>query len=323
MTYPPLPEGIERKIARARRLEWWTLGLLSVIVVLMYLVMGSSQAMQTAWVEDMLSMLAPALFLGSTAIERRAPTAKYPFGFHRVQSLAFLVAAVALLGIGGFLVYEAAHALITTHHPTITTVALFGREVWLGWLMIAVLAFSVVPPVILGRMKLRLAQEVHDKVLYTDAETNKADWQTGLAGIAGVLGIAYGFWWADAAAAGLIALSIVRDGARSCRLAVAELMDGAPREIDSPEIEQAAEHLREELERHHPGAHIRMRETGRYLRAVIGTGEPLPPEHGSSLLGDRGWRLIEVSRSVRAGQDTDGLLAAADEAERTSAKQEG
>ena len=152
MSYPPLPDEVERKIVRARRLEWWTLGVLAVIVVLMYLVMGSSQAMQTAWVEDVLSMLAPALFLASTWIERRAPTDKYPFGFHRVQSLAFLVAAVALLGIGGFLVYEAAYALITLHHPTITSVTLLGREIWMGWLMMGVLAFSVVGPMILGRM---------------------------------------------------------------------------------------------------------------------------------------------------------------------------
>jgi cobalt-zinc-cadmium efflux system protein len=309
MTYPPLPEEIAEKIARARRLEWWTLGFMLVIVVLMYLVMGSSQAMQTAWVEDVLSMAAPALFLASSAIERRAPTAKYPFGFHRVQSLAFLVAAVALLGIGGFLIYEAAYALITTHHPTISSISVLGREVWLGWLMMLVLAFSVVPPVILGRMKLRIAQEVHDKVLYTDAETNKADWQTGLAGIVGVLGIAYGLWWADATAAGLIALSIVRDGARSLRLAVAELLDGAPREIDSPAVEKAAEHLRRDLEARYPGSYIRMRETGRYLRAVVGTGEPLDLEHGSRLLGDRGWRLIEVSQSIRAEGGLDGRLA--------------
>jgi cation diffusion facilitator family transporter len=321
MTYPPLPDKIEQTIARARRLEWCTLGVLSVIVVLMYLVMGSSQAMQTAWVEDVLSMLAPALFLGTTAIERRAPTAKYPFGFHRVQSLAFLVAAVALLGIGGFLVYEAAHALITVHHPTITSVSMLGREIWMGWLMIGVLAFSVIGPMILGRMKLKLAEEVHDKVLFTDAETNKADWQTGIAGMVGVLGIAWGFWWADAVAAGLIALSIVLDGARSCRLAVAELLDGAPREIDSPEIEDAAEHLRRELERQFPGSMIRMRETGRYLRAVVGTGEPIDPEHGDRLLGDRAWRLIEISRSIRAEGDGDGVLDPGPEGTRRGAEQ--
>jgi cation diffusion facilitator family transporter len=313
MTHPPLPDEIVEKIARARRLEWWTLVLLGMVVVLMYLVMGQSQAMQTAWVEDILSMVAPALFLGSTWIERRAPTAKYPFGFHRAGSLAFLVSAVALLSIGGFLLYEAAYALITVHHPTITSVTLFGQQVWLGWLMILVLIISVLPPVVLGRMKLKLAEALHDKVLYTDAETNKADWQTGLAGVAGVLGIAWGLWWADAVAAGLISLSIVQDGFRSCRLAVAELLDGAPREIDGPQIEEAAEQLGRELESRFPGSHIRMRETGRYLRAVIGTGETMDPRHGQRLLGERAWRLVEVSRSVHADPATRDLLAAGEE----------
>jgi hypothetical protein len=196
----------------------------------------------------------------------------------------------------------------------------------MGWLMLVVLAYSVAGPMILGRMKLKPAEELHDKVLYTDAETNKADWHTGLAGMAGVLGIAWGFWWADAIAAGVIAVSIVWDGVRSCRLAVAELLDGAPREIDSPEIEETAERLRQELEGRYPGSYIRMRETGRYLRAVIGTGKPLDPQHGSGMIGDRGWRLIEVSRSIQAEAEEEhsgDALAAGRQAARDAAKQKG
>lgn len=157
-------------------------------------------------------------------------------------------------------------------------------------------------------------------MLYTDAEANKADWQTGLVGIAGVLGIAFGLWWADALAAGLIALSIIWDGARSCRLAVAELLDGAPREIDSPAIEKTAERLRRESEKLYPGSYIRMRETGRNLRAVIGTGDPLAPEHGTGLLGDRGWRLIEVTRSIRSEQATRDMLTPLERGERDRAE---
>ncbi len=36
-------------------------------------------------------------------------------------------------------------------------------------------------------MKKSLARDLNDKVLYTDADMNAADWQTGLAGIAGVV----------------------------------------------------------------------------------------------------------------------------------------
>jgi hypothetical protein len=47
--------------------------------------------------------------------------------------------------------------------------------VWLGWLMIAALAWSAIPSVVLGRAKLPLAAELHDKVLYADAKMNRAN----------------------------------------------------------------------------------------------------------------------------------------------------
>ena len=49
--------------------------------------------------------------------------------------------------------------------------------------MIAALVYSVIPPFVLGRMKLPLAAELHDKTLQTDANLNKGDWLTGIAGI--------------------------------------------------------------------------------------------------------------------------------------------
>ena len=77
----------------------------------------------------------------------------------------------------------------------------------------------------LGRAKLKLSETLHDKVLYADADMNKADWTTGVAAIAGIVGIGIGWWWADSVAALLISLSIVRDGLRNLKGAVAALMD--------------------------------------------------------------------------------------------------
>ncbi len=57
--HPPLPDAIYAKLARARRLEWWTIFFLATIVVVMYFVLGSSQAMKSAWIEDLLSFLPP------------------------------------------------------------------------------------------------------------------------------------------------------------------------------------------------------------------------------------------------------------------------
>jgi hypothetical protein len=41
--------------------------------------------------------------------------------------------------------------------------------------MIAVLVYSVIPPVILGRLKKPVAAKIADKVLHTDALMNAAD----------------------------------------------------------------------------------------------------------------------------------------------------
>ena len=39
-----------------------------------------------------------------------------------------------------------------------------------------VMALSIPLPIYLGRVKMALAKELHDKVLYADADMNKADW---------------------------------------------------------------------------------------------------------------------------------------------------
>src|SRR5690606_30321614 len=58
-----LPEHLQSALRRARRLEWFTLAFVASAVVLVYLVMGGSQAMKAAWLEDMLSLIPPIAFL--------------------------------------------------------------------------------------------------------------------------------------------------------------------------------------------------------------------------------------------------------------------
>jgi divalent metal cation (Fe/Co/Zn/Cd) transporter len=295
VTRPGLTPEAEAALARARRLEWWTLGWLASIVVVMGTVMGSSEAMQAAWVEDLLSLAPPALFLLALKIEGKGRSEKYPFGLYRTGSLCFLVASVVLAAMGGYLVYDAAVVLIRREHPTIGTFQLLGQQVWLGWVMIAALVYSVIPPVILGRKKRKLAPQIADQVLHTDAEMNAADWKTGLAGVAGILGIAMGWWWADAAAAGLIGLDILRDGLRSMRGAVAELLDGAPRRLDDPgSLHPDVARIEESFGQ---GRKVRVRETGRYLRVEIGDDAVTSPHEAAAraALGDQFWRIVSVT----------------------------
>jgi cation diffusion facilitator family transporter len=293
-----IPPEIEADLRQARRLELWTIAWMISIITLIGLVMGSSQAMKTAWIEDVLSLVPSLVFLLAIHFERKPPTARFPYGYHRVNSLAFLVAAVALSVMGAVLLVESGLSLLRAEHVTVPPVRLFGEGIWLGWLMIAALFYSIVPPVILGRMKLPLARRLQDEVLHTDALMQKADWMTGLAGIAGILGIGLGHWWADAVAAGIISFSILHDGIIALRIAVAELADGAPRELGSTRLEAEGEALRARLLDLHPGADVRLRDSGRFILAQVCGVAPAGPVDLDALWPgdpDRAWRFAQLS----------------------------
>jgi cation diffusion facilitator family transporter len=227
-----LPSELQQTLRRARRLEWLTIAYLVSAVVLLALVLGSSQAMKTAWIEDLLSLIPPLAFLLAMRFNTRDPTGRFPYGFHRIVSIAHLCSALALFVMGSYLLVESIIKLVTAEYPTINSVELFGQTIWPGWLMLPALAWSGLPAVFLGRAKIPLAEELHNKVLYADAKMNKADWLTAGAAMVGVVGIGFGLWWLDAVAAALISLDITKDGISNLRRAVVDLMDQAPTTVD-------------------------------------------------------------------------------------------
>ncbi|MDQ3030661.1 MAG: cation transporter [Actinomycetota bacterium] len=222
---------------QAVRLEWLTVAYLISAVFFIYLTLGSSQAMKTAWFEDILSLIPAA---------------------------AFLCAALALFCMGAFLLFDAVSALLTFEHPTIGTVVVLGQQVWLGWLMLPALLWSAVPAAALGRAKPPLGEALHDKVLHADATMNKADWMTAGAAMVGVLGIGLGLWWADAVAAAVISLDILHDGVKNLRAVISDLMDSEPTTVDH----SGPEALPHDVERRLRGypwvaqVEVRMREEG-------------------------------------------------------------
>lgn len=230
-----LPQEQADALRRTVRLEWITIGFTSVTIVLVALVVGNSQAMKTAWIEDMLSLIPQIAFLVALIFVRRRPTRRFPYGLHRTMGIGHLVAGVALLAVGGSLAAESVIGLLAAEHPTIGTVVVFGTAVWLGWFMIGVMAVIVVGPLIYGPAKSRLAPLLHNKVLFADADMAKADWTTNAASIVGVLGIGIGWWWLDGAAALFISAGILWDGVKNTRTAVRDLMDQRARSVDDRE----------------------------------------------------------------------------------------
>ncbi|MDX1472171.1 MAG: cation transporter, partial [Flavobacteriaceae bacterium] len=173
-----LPEELKPKFKKAKKIEWITIGYLLTVIILMYMVMGSSQAMKTAWLEDALSIVPAISFLIAAKIYNKKPSDKYPYGYHRAYSIAFLTGSLALFAMGVFLIYDSSMSLVMSEHPTIGSMKIFGEQVWMGWIMILVLVYSSIPAMIIGRKKLPLAKKLHNKILYTDAQAQKADYMT-------------------------------------------------------------------------------------------------------------------------------------------------
>ena len=105
-------------------------------------------------------------------------------------------------------------------------------------------------------------------------------------------------------------LDPLRDGLRNTRIAVAELLDGAPRNLDSADVHPLVPRLADELERHYPGHSVQVRETGRFVRAnlVPQAAPEMAVEQAQALLPEEdAWRLIAVGRLVpdlHAAEDT-------------------
>lgn len=152
-----LPPDKEEKLHRAKRLEWVTILLMLTIIAAISLTMGASQTMKAMWTEDVLSLVPPIAFLVGTRYMSKPPDDRFPYGYRRAVMISFLCAAVALLGFGTYIFIDSLVKLVEAKPPTIQTVEIFGRRIWLGWLMIAALLYSFIPPFVLGRLKLPLA----------------------------------------------------------------------------------------------------------------------------------------------------------------------
>ena len=197
------PAEIREDMKAAVRLEWWNIGWTISIIVAMGVAMGSSQAMRTAWIEDTLGLVPPIVFLVAERFEARAPNRRFHYGYDRVNGLGFMIAAVALAAVGLFLLKDAVdRAGQRTSTSRSDRCGCSGRDIWLGWFMLAAQAYATIPPLIIGRKELPLAEAAARQA----DPHRRADEQGQLADrrrrdSSGVAGLGFGWWWADSAAA--------------------------------------------------------------------------------------------------------------------------
>lgn len=298
-----LPEELRPDFKRAKKLEWATLIYLVTVILLMYLVIGSSQAMKSAWLEDALGMFPAISFLVASRIYDRPPNKKFPYGYHRAFGIAYFAGAISLFGMGAFLALDSSITLIRAEHPTIGSMTFFGHQVWMGWIMMAVLAYSAIPAMILGHKKLPLSKKLHNKILFTDADTQKADYMTALAAMLGIIGVGFGLWWADATAALFISFSVLRDGIKNLKNSVKDLSDRRPVHVHDQKEDGLIVQVEKVVSNWDwvSGVHVRFREHGQvYFGEVYVTVEHpqnliAHVEDGLRELKAYNWKLHDIT----------------------------
>jgi divalent metal cation (Fe/Co/Zn/Cd) transporter len=268
--YPPEQARLR---ARGIKLAWLSCALLLAASMGLALTVGQSEAMKTAWVSDLLTILPPASLVVASRFELRRPSVRFPYGYYRAIAVVFLITAASLSIFGLTLLFDALSKLLKRERPPIGTFALFGREydVWAGWPMVAALAFSAAVGLTIGQLKKPIAQALHDKEFEAESQMNRDEWLSEGAAIVGLVLVGFGHWWADAAAAAFISLGILRDGWHNMRQVIADLMDETPTQLGEHALEELPARLREAAERLPwvARAMVRLREHGRLLTGEV------------------------------------------------------
>jgi cation diffusion facilitator family transporter len=266
--YPPDKQEERR---RAAKLSWRSLVLLTSTAIAVYLTLGQSEAMKTAWIEDLMALIPPIVILVALRVENREPTRRFPFGYYRIVSIAFLITSALLSLVGIWLLYDALSKLVAGERPPLGTMSIAGASIWVGWAMVGALSYCVAIGILLGRAKQPVAEKLNDKALAADADMNKAGWMSEGAAILGILLIGYGRWWGDAAAAAFISVNIIRDGWINLRQVVADLMDESPTKLGGVEMDDLPVQVRSAAERLPwvEKAAVRLREQGHVIQGEV------------------------------------------------------
>jgi cation diffusion facilitator family transporter len=298
-TFPPKQQQARDRMIRLCRLSC---ALLASGAIALYMTTGNSQSMKTAWITDTLTILPPLSLLFALRHEQRVPTRRFPYGYMRSTSVAYLVTAGTLTLMGLFLFVDSGLKLIRREHPSIGSMVLFGWEFWAGWAMIATLTYSMCIGIALGRLKQPVASTLHSKALVADATSNSAEWQSEGAAIIGITIVAFGVWWGDAVAALFISFQVIREGWLSIRLVLGDLMDESPTTIDDERLESLPTRVRRAAEQIDwvQSAAVRLREHGHAVTGEVFL-QPRNPvvdvrqvRSASESLRQVDWRLHEM-----------------------------
>jgi cation diffusion facilitator family transporter len=143
---------------------------------------------------------------------------EHHYGHGKVESVTALAETALLFLLSGVVVWEALQRLIGGH----------GHAVEATFWAFAVMAGSVIVDFFRARVLYRVAAETSSEALEADALHFGSDMWSSIAVLIGLVAVAFGYPWADSAAAIVVAVFICIAGWRLGRRTIDTLTDTAP-----------------------------------------------------------------------------------------------
>lgn len=142
---------------------------------------------------------------------------EHQYGHTKVESVAALIETGVLILTSGWIIYEAAHRLLSK-----------TSEVRVAWYSVLILVISIVVDFSRSRMLKKVAMETKSQALEADALHFRSDILSSTVVLVGLIFVAAGIVWADAIAGITVALLIAYAAFGLGKKTVDVLIDAAP-----------------------------------------------------------------------------------------------
>ena len=225
--------------------------------------LSGSLAILSEAAHSLIDLGATVITYFAVRVSGKPADAEHHYGHGKVESIAALVETVLLFLLSGVVMWEAVKRLLSAD----------PYRVEAGILAFGVIALSIVVDFFRARVLYRTAAETSSQALEADALHFQSDMWSSLAVMVGLAAVAYGFPWADAAAALVVAAFVCLAGWRLARRTIEALTDTAPVGV-AERITDIASRV--------PGVvaidRVRVRPVGRtlFVDLVLGVSRALP-----------------------------------------------
>ena len=176
-----------------------------------------SLAMLSEAAHSLIDFAATVMTYIAVRISGKPADEEHHYGHGKFESVAALAATALLFLLSGVVIYEAIRRLLGEEHAVEATIPAF-----------VVIGASIVIDFFRARALNKVARATSSQALEADALHFSSDLWSSLAVLAGLAGVAFGWKWADAAAALVVAIFVLFAGWRLGRRTIDTLLDTAP-----------------------------------------------------------------------------------------------